>query len=190
MADPSETTQVSARPADPQQAELLDAVRALSIQVGGLQAELQSVRGRGRGLPAGLDAAGWGDGSAPARRETSAWVRSLEGPSQRGIAVPRLFLEIVFLAAVAVALALAELDAFAIVVLMAGAWVLVALAEWTAWQAARRRAEIFDAPLSGSIFSDDPSWFGPPGAGPPGELEAVEDEAAGTTATRLPPRTE
>jgi len=189
VADPSETTQVSARPADPQQAELLDAVRALSIQVGGLQAELQSLRGRGRGLPpAGLET-GWGDGSAPVRRETSTWVRSLEGPSQRGIAVPRLFLEIVFLVAVAVALALAELDPVAIVVLMSGAWILVALAEWTAWQAARRRAEIFDAPFAGGVFSDDPSWFGPPGA--TGEIEAVAaDEEAAATATRLPPRAE
>jgi hypothetical protein len=189
VADPSETTQVSPRPDDPEQAELLDAVRALAAQVGGLQAELQALRAETRSLPAStLDVAGWGDGSASARRETSTWLRSLEGPSSRGIAVPRLFLEIVFLVAVAVAVALAELDPVAIVLLMGGAWILVALAESTAAQAARRRAEVLEAPLAGGIFGDDPSWFAPPVE--PGELEAVEAvEDDEDTATRLPPPT-
>ena len=184
MADPSETTQVSVRPDDPQQAELLDAVRSLSAQVGALQGELRSLR-QARGLPPSLDTHGWGDGSTP-RRESATWVRSLERPPPRPVAVPRLFLEILFLVAVAVAVALAELDAVAIVVLMAGAWILVALAEWTAAQAASRRAEFFSAPLAGSAFADDPSWFAPPGERAQVEVAEVEEESP----TRLPPPAE
>ena len=190
MADPSETTQVSVRPDDPQQAELLDAVRSLSAQVAALQGELRSVR-QGRGLPpASLDTQGWGDGSA-ARRESSTWVRALERPAPRPVAVPRLFLELLFLVAVAVAVAIAELDAVAIVLLMAGAWILVALAEWTAAQAAGRRADVFEAPLAGSVFADDPSWFAPPGER--GELATGDsgvDEVDETRATKLPPPAE
>ena len=186
MADPSETTQVSAGPGDPQQAELLDAVRALSAQVGGLQAELRSLRAHSRSLPSSLDAPGWGDGTAPARRESSQWLRTLQGPSQRGVAVPRLFLEIVFLVAVGIAVALAELDAVAIVLLMGGAWALVALAEWMAAQSAGRQAEVFEAPLAGAVFSEDPSWFAPPGE----RTEVEVAEGTESRATKLPPPTE
>jgi hypothetical protein len=182
VADPSETTQVSALP-DPEQAELLDAVRSLSAQVGALQGELRALRGHGRSLPPStLDSPGWGDGTTPARRESSAWIRSLDRPSQRAVAVPRLFLEILFLVAVAVAVTLAELDEVAIVLLMTGAWGLVALAEWTAAQAASRRADVFEAPLAGGVFADDPSWFAPPG-----ERGVVEEQAS---PTRLPPPAE
>lgn len=163
MADPSETTQVSVGPADPETAELLGTIRALSAQVGGLQSELQSLRGQSRGLPgASADAPAWD--RTPARRESSAWIRSLDGPGPRGPAVPRLLLEVVFLVVVAAAAAIAELDAAVIVVLMAAAWALVALSEWTAAQAARRRAEMSLSPLpgAGTVLADDPSWFAPP----------------------------
>ena len=182
MADPSETTQVSAaEEVDP--AELLNAVRALSAQVGGLQSELRALRSETRPLPAsGLDAPGWDD-RPQVRRESSAWIRSLDGPASRPPAVPRLFLEIVFLCAVAVAVVLADLEAPAIVAVMVGAWALVALAEWTSALAARRRAEILGAPLAGSgLFADDPSWFVPPVERT--ELEAGEEDE--DTATRLP----
>jgi hypothetical protein len=191
VADPSETTQVSARPDDPEQAELLDAVRSLSAQVGGLQSELRSLRGHGRSLPASsLDSHGWGDGTAPARRESSAWIRSLDRPSQRAVAVPRLFLEILFLVAVAVAVTLAELDEVAIVLLMSGAWILVALAEWTAAQTASRRSDVFEAPLSGAVFADDPSWFEPPGERAGVDRAALVVEEEQENATKLPPPAE
>jgi hypothetical protein len=184
MADPSETTQVSADPSDAQQAELLGAVRALSAQVGGLQAELRSLRAQTRPLPAPEgDAPGWED-RTPARRESSAWIRSLDGPAPRAPAVPRLLLEIVFLAVVAVGVVLADLDAPAIVAVMAVAWLLVALAEWTAAQAAKRRGELVDSSLAGigGVFADDPSWFAPPVERT--ELEVVEEGE--DTATKLP----
>jgi hypothetical protein len=200
VADPSETTQVSVEPTDPEQVELLGAVRALSAQVGGLQAEVQALRASSRALPASADAPAW-DQSTPARREKSAWMRTLDRPGPRPPAVPRFLLEIVFLVAVAGAAAIAELDPVVIILLMAGAWALVATAEWFAALAARRQAEVSAMPLAGagSIFADDPSWFAPPlerqPVGPaPDDLDLGEDTEHGdeavSSAPRLPPRSE
>jgi hypothetical protein len=200
VADPSETTQVSVESKDPEQVELLGAVRALSAQVGGLQAELQALRAQARALPASADAPAW-DQSTPARREKSAWMRSLDRPGPRRPVVPRFLLEIVFLVAVAGAAAIAELDAVVIILFMAGAWALVATAEWFVARAARRQAEISAMPLAGagSIFADDPSWFAPPlerqpvaaGNDHPDVGEDTEHgEETASSATRLPPRAE
>lgn len=183
MADPSETTRVSPEAREPEASELLGAVRALSVQVGGLQAELQSLRAQVHPLPEAPDAPGW-DESAPARRESSPWVRSLDRPGPRGPAVPRLLIEVVFLVAVALGSAIAELDPVVIVLLMASAWALVAVAEWIAARAAQRHAHVLEAPLAGAggYFAEDPSWFGPP-------VERAVVEAgtdAEDTATRLP----
>ena len=189
MADPSETTHVSLGSTEPENAELIDAIKALSAQVGGLQSEVQSLRAQSRGLPsASRDAPAW-DGTAPARRERSAWIRSLDGPGPRAPAVPRLLLELVFLVVVAVAAAIAELDAPVIVLLMAAAWGLVALSEWMAAREAERRAEMSLAPLPGvgAVLVEDPSWFAPPlerTALGHVEEDDVEDTAEGLT---LPP---
>ncbi len=163
MADPSETTQVSLGPQDPDSAELLDAVRSLAVQVGGLQAELKALRAQTRPLPEPADVPAW-DTSKPARREQSQWMRSLDRPGPRPPALPRLLLEVVFLVAVAGAAAIAELDPVVIVVLMAGALALVAAAEWLAAEAARRQAAVSAMPLAGGggVVADDPSWFAPP----------------------------
>jgi hypothetical protein len=65
------------------------------------------------------------------------WVAgAIPPPLQRPIGVPRLALEAVFLLLVALFAGLADLAPEWIVLLMAGAWVVVALVEWTA--AARR----------------------------------------------------
>jgi hypothetical protein len=166
VADPSETTQFSPGPTEPDRAELLAAIRALSAQVGGLQSEVQSLRAQGRAsLPAaGGDVPGWAPDRVPVRREGSPWIRSLDGPVSRQPAVPRLLLEVVFLVVVAVAAVIAKLDALVIVGLMVASWGLVALAEWFAAQAARERAEIALRPLAGmgGVLADDPSWFRPP----------------------------
>jgi hypothetical protein len=177
VADPSEETQISFEglrdaddePATGDRAELLGAIRALSAQVGGLQSELQSLRAqtgahdRPALPPAEAGSPGWDDRVA-ARRESSPWIRSLDGPAARAPAVPRLFLEVVFLAAVAVACVLAELDTLVTVLLMAGAWGLVALAEWLAARDAKHQAELALRPLGGmgGVLADDPSWFRPP----------------------------
>jgi hypothetical protein len=195
VADPSETTQVSLEPQDPDTKELLGAVRALSAQVGGLQSELQALRAQSRPLPPLVDAPDW-DRAPPARKERSAWMRSLDRPGTRPPAVPRLLLEVVFLIAVAGAAAIAELDPVVIALLMAVAWALVAVTEWLASRSAQRYAEISALPLSGGgIFADDPSWFGPPvertivevGEDTQDGIEDAELEEA-TTPPRLPPR--
>jgi len=183
VADPSETTQASLEPKDSEASELLGAVQALSAQVGGLQTEMHALRSQVRPLPEAADAPGWGD-SPSARRESSPWVRTLESPGPRGPAVPRLLIEIVFLAAVAIAAAIAELEPLVIALVMAGAWVLVALAEWMAARAVRRHGYVQAAPLSGTgaFFGEDPSWFGSPI-----EHTAVEPSGADEdTQTRLP----
>ena len=99
--------------------------------------------------------------------------------------MPRLLLEVLFLAGVATAAALAELDAPVIAGVMAGAWVLVALIEWAASRADRRRDAI---PLLEPVappepLPADPSWFVPPV-----EHTLVEPAADSPTAvTKLPP---
>jgi hypothetical protein len=65
---------------------------------------------------------------------------------------------------------------------MAGAWVLVALAEWLAFRADRRLGEI-EAELSDfRLPPEDPSWFGPPLERGTPSADAVEAETR-----RLPP---
>jgi hypothetical protein len=184
MTDPSEATQVSHEPADQEREELLAAVRALATQVGGLQAELQTLQAQRRSLPVpDEDRPGWDD-RMPPQRQSAAWVRSLDTPKARRAAVPWLVLEILFLVAVAVIAAVAGLDAPAVIAVMVGAWTLVALAEWTAARAARRD----DALVYGTLtpaptsVSQDLSWFAPPV-----ERTALEITGADETATRLPP---
>ena len=197
--EPSETTQASLGAEDPAAAELLGAVRALSVQVGGLQAELRALRAETRELPSAADAPGW-DSAQPARREKSQWMRSLDRPGSRQPAVPRLLLEVLFLAAVAAAAAIAELEPAVVVAVMAVSWGLVAVAEWLAVQSARRHAEMSAMPLAGtsSIFADDPSWFAPPiertaVEAPVDSRDEIEDTAHGDepmAAPRLPPRSD
>jgi hypothetical protein len=196
VADPSETTQVSLEPQAPEAAELLGAVRALSAQVAGLQAELQALRAQSRALPPTPDAPAWDESASP-RREKSAWMRSLDRPGQRPPAVPRLLLEIAFLVAVAGAAAIAELRPAVIVLVMAGAWALVAAAEWFAARAAEQQAAMSAMPLAGAgaIYPDDPSWFAPPLERPlvesPTDVEVGEDTEDGYEAPpRLPPRSD
>ena len=184
MADPSETTQVSRGPAGPEGEELLAAVRALATQVGGLQAELQTLRAQSRSLPLpDGEPPGWDD-RAPAPRDSASWVRSLDTPGLRRAAVPWLVLEILFLVAVAVLAAVAGLGTAAVVAIMVGAWLLVALAEWTSARAATRDEAILYDSLVGRVGarSDDPSWFGPPVERT--AIEAVEEDA--DTKARLP----
>jgi hypothetical protein len=92
--------------------------------------------------------------------------------------VPRLLLEVVFLVAVAVGVAVAELETVEIVAVMAVSWALVAVAEVAAARADRRRAEAVYGPyplVSG--YPSDASWFAPP----------VERTALDLTANESPP---
>jgi hypothetical protein len=187
VADTPETTQIHQRAAsevspEADHAQLVNAIRELSARVGSLQSEVQSLRAQTHVLPTvPVERAGWDD----ARAVTSdglLWVRALDSPATRAPAVPRLLLEIVFLVAVAIGAAIAELDLAEIALVMGGAWVLVALAELAAARAERRRAESVYAPLPGvSGYPSDPTWFATSVAGP------AEEELAEAGEARLPP---
>jgi hypothetical protein len=168
MADPSpsQTTQVGSAPVtdegarESDQAEVLTAIRALSAQVGDLQAEVETLRAQARVLPPGeRNAPGWEEPRRPTPALT--WVETIEAPSSRAAAVPRLLLEVIFLVAVAVGAAIAELEAVEIVALMAVAWALVAIAEFAGARADRRRAQAVYGPYPLAGYPSDASWFAP-----------------------------
>lgn len=163
MADPSETTEITGHDPPAERSEdVLAAVHELSTQVRSLREEVRSVRAQTRALPAVTDTTGWQEADVR-YRDSLAWMSSLDGAARARPALPRLVLEIVFLAAVAVGCAIAKLDKSAIVGVMAGAWALVVLAEWTASRADRRRAAAVYLPLPEARGGpEDPAWFAPP----------------------------
>ena len=183
MADPSETTQVSRDPAVEEADDVLGAVRALAAQVGGLQDEVNALRHEARLLPSDDgERPGWDEGR-PVARETPHWVRSVDSPSSRRVAVPWLLLEIVFIVGVAVLAAVADLDAPAIAGVMIGAWLLVALVEWTtARNELREQALIYGSTVVQSGLPNDPRWFD--AAASDTALDVAADDRP---TTRLPP---
>ena len=98
--------------------------------------------------------------------------------------MPRVLLEVLFLAGVATAAAVAELDALVIAGVMAGAWVLVALIEWAASRADASRRSPSTRPAPPEPLPADPSWFVPPVEHT--LLDSSADDPA-TAVTRLPP---
>ena len=112
-----------------------------------------------------------------------AWVGALDPPVRRRPQVPRLLLEGLFLAAVAAAAAIADLDPVAIGGVMVGAWVLVALIEWAASRADRRPEQPVYVATPGAPAAADPAWFSPPV-----EHTLLESADGDTAVTRLPPR--
>ncbi len=183
MADPSETTQVSRAPLEPESEDLLGAVRTLASQVGSLQDEVVALRQEARGLPAeDGERPGWEDGQ-PVARESPVWVRSVDSPEARRVAVPWLLLEIVFLVAVAALCAVAGLDAGVIAAVMVVAWVLVAIGEWAAARSATREyALVYGATAPPRGIPDDPRWLST--SAEDTALDVVPDDRV---ATRLPP---
>ena len=106
-------------------------------------------------------------------------------PVRRRRPVPRLLLEVLFLAAAATAAAIAELDSRRDRGGDDRPWVLVALIEWAASRADRRRDEIPEIMplLTAEPAAADPAWFVPPV-----EQTLIEPGADTPTAvTRLPP---
>ena len=183
MVDPSETTQVSREPSE--QAQLVEAVQALSTQVTSLQDELHALRTEARALPDGeADRHGWDEGASTVVREGPAWIRSVDSPRARGIAVPWLLLEILFLVAVAVLCAVAGLDAPVIAGVMVAAWLLVAVGEWLLSRAERERySRVYgtNVPPAAAV-ADDRSWFATNGDDTLLDLPSAERPPA-----RLPP---
>ncbi len=165
-----------------QEDELTTVVRNLSDRIEALQADVRRLGGPA--LPAVEP--GW-DGDVAASTEPSyAWVSSVGAPVRRRRAVPRLFLEVVFLAGVAAAATVAKLDAPTIAGLMAGSWVLVALIEWAGSRADRRRDAVppIEPIAPAEPLPADPSWFVAPV-----EHTLIEPAAdSPTVVTRLPPQ--
>jgi len=165
--------------------ELTDVVRELSDRIEALQADVRRLGGPG--LPASEP--GWEDepgDSAPA--PSFAWVSSVGAPVRRRPTVPRLLLEVLFLIAVAVAAAIAELDALVIAGVMAASWILVALIEWAGSRADHKREAVptyVPAPPVEQRAAD-PSWFVPPVEHT--LLEPAPDSP--TAVTKLPPAPE
>ena len=162
--------------------ELADVVRELSDRIEALQADVRRLGGPG--LPAGEP--GWNDESGDSIPAPSfAWVSSIGAPARRRPTVPRLLLEVLFLAGVATAAAIANLDATVIAVVMAAAWILVALIEWAASRAESTRNAIptFTPVPPAEPRAADPSWFVPPVEHT--LLEPAPDSP--TTVTKLPP---
>lgn len=145
-----------------QPGDLAESVRELSDRIEALQADVRRLGGPV--LPEGEP--GWADeeGRGAVAAASHAWVGAIEAPAARRPAVPRLLLEALFLAAVAVAAALAELEAAVIAGVMVGAWVLVALIEWAASRADRRREQLMllPPPASPAPVPVDPAWFTTP----------------------------
>jgi hypothetical protein len=142
--------------------DLTEVVRELSDRIEALQADVRRLGGPG--LPA--TEPGWeGESLDEPPAPSYAWISSVPAPVRRRPGVPRLLLEIVFLAAVAAAAAVAKLDAGAIAGLLAGAWVLVALIEWAASRAEQRRDAVpgfHPVVAAAEPAAADPSWFVPP----------------------------
>ena len=131
---------------------------------------------------------GWDDERVSS--SSYAWLSSLESPMRRRPVLPRLLLEVLFLAACATAAAIADLDPVALTGVMIGAWVLVALIEWAASRADRRRDELLSIPppAPATLAPADPSWYVPP-------VEHTLLDNAGSTdsvtaITRLPAATD
>ncbi len=166
-------------------ADLAVELRRLSDRIDTLQADVRRLSG-----PSLPSEPGWQeerDDEGVERHVSHEWLGALEPAIRRRPQVPRLLLEVLFLAACAAGAALADLDGVAILGVMAGAWVLVALIEWAASRAERRRDELLMAPPPAPVPVDpvDPSWFVPPVERT--MLDGAEDAGAVTAATRLPP---
>ena len=106
------------------------------------------------------DLEGWqgGNGASPGTASRSA--TGMPPPLPRPLVLPRLALEAIFLGLVAALVALADLAPVWIVLVMLGAWLLVAISEWAAFARHRRwRLEEVAPPL---VDAGDPSWYVPP----------------------------
>lgn len=124
---------------------------------------------RGPELPAG--APGWQPDGTPVEEETDEpvshqWLSILEPPVRHRRRLPRLPFEALFLVLVAVGVGVADLEPLWIAAVMGGAWALVALTEWSATLADRRRAEHEAIPPPALVpvttGRPDQAWYIPP----------------------------
>lgn len=168
-------------------------VRELESVAGELRSELRALRAE-RGSdrePEAYDDEDWpADGAfaGPARAPSPNWIASVPPPLLRPFAVPRIALEGVFLLAVALLAGLADLEPAWIVLVMAAAWVLVALSEWTA-AATRARWRLDEIAPSVALEGDPTADSTGPWSMPVVQATAVEpadDSESRTMIATLP----
>jgi hypothetical protein len=162
-------------------------VRDLEDVAAELRHELRALRAE-RSLP--YDDEDWPDdrrgNGIPA--PSPDWVASVPPPLARAFAVPRLVLEGGFLLAVALLAGLANLSAPWIVLVMASAWALVALSEWSA--AAKRARWHLDEVAPPLAAPDADGETTGPWSMPVVEATAIEvadDSESRTVIATLPP---
>jgi hypothetical protein len=136
-------------------------LRDLTQAVTELRGELR--RAAGTSLPR-EESAGWDDDAV---RSTQAWVSALAPSRPAPVRIPRLPLELAFLAGAAALAGYADLKPLEIAAVMAAAWIIVALAEWAGSRGDSVRAQIYLAPVAAperpaAALPADPSWFTPP----------------------------
>ena len=153
-----------------------DVLSRLEEQVRALKGEVRRL-GTAASLPPGAE-------ELPPPPAAYSWLRALDVAPRRRPQLPRLLLEGLFLVAAATAAAIAELDAVAIVGVMVGAWVLVALIEWAASYADRRHELAVTPAAPARAAGADPAWYAPPVEHT--LLDARTDDPV-TAVTRLPP---
>ena len=140
---------------------LVHELRQLGDAVAALREE---VRRSGAMLPR-EEAAGW-DEDHPV--SSHAWVSSLATPQRAAVRIPRLPLELAFIAGAAVLAGVADLRPVEIAAVMGVAWLIVALAEWAGSRGDRVRAQIYLSPIAApqpplqAAAKADPTWFTPP----------------------------
>jgi hypothetical protein len=138
--------------------ELESELAALRPLASELREELSAIR-TGLGQTAELAPDDW-QGANGTRPDPPFAGAAPPPPLPRPVIVPRLVLETAFLVAAAAITALADLDAVWIALVMAGAWVLVALSEWAAFAKQRRwRLDEVAPPLP---EGGSPAWYVPP----------------------------
>jgi hypothetical protein len=110
----------------------------------------------------------------------------VDSPRARGLAIPWLLVEILFLVAVAVLCVVAGLDPPAIAGVMVVAWALVAVGEWFAARADRDRHRLSYGLGSGTPAAvsapDDLAWFASNG-----DDTLLDAPSAERPPARLPP---
>lgn len=141
--------------------EVARELRALATQIVSLQADVRRLEN----VPLPRDAeSGWSD-SRPA---SFGWISALETPRRTATRIPRLPLELAFLAGAATLAGFAHLRPLVIAGVMGGAWVIVALAEWAGSRGDRLRHRLLRevpalAPQAApDVVRADPTWFTPP----------------------------
>lgn len=138
-------------------AAFAERVRELEDVAAELRAELRSLRA-GRLRPAGVDDEAWPSEQATTYASPD-WVAAVPSPLQRGVAVPRILLEAAFLLLAGLFAGLADLSTAWIVLVMTGAWSLVALAEWAAAaKRARWRLDEIAPPLEVEAAETTGPW--------------------------------